>query len=71
MINALARLQAVGWITWEKTRRRGRQTSNRYQIQQAEMLGARSALGRVQEVHTKGELLKGILCRKKERLLSM
>ena len=54
VVNALARLEAAGWITWEKTRRRGRQTSNRYQIQLAELLGARGALGRVHEVHTKG-----------------
>ena len=44
VINALARLETAGWITWDQTRRRGRQTSNRYKIQQAEMLGARGAL---------------------------
>ena len=54
VINALARLEAADWITRQKTRRRGRQISNRYEIQQAELQGAQGALGRVHEMHSKG-----------------
>ena len=53
VIDALARLERGGWIVREKTRRRGRQGSNRYSIGPQYRVQEVHP-DRVQEVHPKG-----------------